>query len=133
MSLAAVDVEQMTAPNVDGVLRKDGGGVSGSRIVRLKLTYEEGGNRLPDGADTLVMKWTSFKKVPPLHFNMRVAQVVLFNVNQADLFRTEYYFLTHVKDIHKWGVQTPVTYVTAIQNATEPAGCMRLTLDSRYV
>eukprot|EP01061_Rhynchopus_euleeides_P009152 TRINITY_DN18296_c0_g2_i1.p1 TRINITY_DN18296_c0_g2~~TRINITY_DN18296_c0_g2_i1.p1 ORF type:complete len:505 (+),score=159.59 TRINITY_DN18296_c0_g2_i1:163-1677(+) len=131
VSLSQVDVEQLCAAGVDGEMRQDGGGVSGSRIVRLRLTYAEGGNRLPNGADTLVMKWTSFKRVPPMPINLRVAQVVIFHVNQADLFRTEHYFLTQVKEVHTWGVKTPITYSTAMQDATEPASCLRLVADMR--
>eukprot|EP01059_Diplonema_ambulator_P001207 TRINITY_DN10955_c0_g1_i3.p1 TRINITY_DN10955_c0_g1~~TRINITY_DN10955_c0_g1_i3.p1 ORF type:complete len:514 (+),score=121.66 TRINITY_DN10955_c0_g1_i3:39-1544(+) len=129
--LRELKVEQLSAANIDGEMRQDGGGISGSRILRLRLVYDEGSPKLPGDADTLVMKWTNFKKVPPLSFNMRVAQVVLFKVNQADLFRTEHYFRANVKEVHSWGLKTPITYCTALQDASEPGGCCRLAFDSR--
>ena len=132
VDLASVRVEPISCPTLDGNMRADGGGNSGSRIVRVRLTYKPGGNRLPNGADTVVLKWTDFQKVPPLSFNMRVAQVVLFKVNHADLFRTEHYFLTRVKDVHAWGVQLPITYSAAMQDATEPPRFLKLVADSRY-
>eukprot|EP00754_Rhynchopus_humris_P045341 Rhum_TRINITY_DN4807_c0_g1::Rhum_TRINITY_DN4807_c0_g1_i1::g.15801::m.15801 len=131
VDLASVRIEPISCPNLDGNMRVDGGGNSGSRIVRARLTYKPGGNRLPNGADTVVLKWTDFQKVPPLSFNMRVAQVVLFKVNHADLFRTEHYFLTRVKDVHTWGVQLPITYSAAMQDATEPPAFCKLVADSR--
>eukprot|EP01063_Lacrimia_lanifica_P005515 TRINITY_DN13292_c0_g2_i2.p1 TRINITY_DN13292_c0_g2~~TRINITY_DN13292_c0_g2_i2.p1 ORF type:complete len:510 (+),score=200.23 TRINITY_DN13292_c0_g2_i2:58-1587(+) len=133
IDLQSIKVEQLTAANIDNVQRQDGGGISGSRILRLRLTYKDGGRKLSNGKDSLVMKWTNFEKVPPMPINLRIAQVVLFKVNQADLYRTEHYFLSKVgsKDIHQWGVQTPATYATAAQDASEPAACCRLACDSR--
>ncbi|KAJ9466809.1 hypothetical protein DIPPA_34139 [Diplonema papillatum] len=131
VQLDDVAIEQLSAPNIDGASRADGGGISGSRIVRLRLQYAAGSPKLPGDAETLVMKWTSFPHVPNLSFNLRIAQVLLFKVNHADLFRTEHYFLGKVKDVHSWGVQTPKTYVTASQQASEPPGFARLLWDAR--
>ena len=127
-----VSVEQVTSANIDNEQRGDGGGISGSRILRLRLSYKAGTKKkLPNGADTLVLKWTSFKDVPPMPITLRVAQVILFKVDQANLFRTEHFFMRDVRDVHKWGVKTAKTYSTSKQEANNPSEFARLACDSR--
>eukprot|EP01060_Flectonema_neradi_P002913 TRINITY_DN11825_c0_g1_i1.p1 TRINITY_DN11825_c0_g1~~TRINITY_DN11825_c0_g1_i1.p1 ORF type:complete len:514 (+),score=64.75 TRINITY_DN11825_c0_g1_i1:48-1544(+) len=127
-----VIVEQITSANIDNEQRGDGGGISGSRILRLRLVYTSGTRKkLPNGADTLVLKWTSFRHVPPMPITLRIAQVILFKVDQANLFRTEHFFMRDVRDVHKWGVKTAKTYSTAKQEGKNPSDIARLACDSR--
>eukprot|EP01062_Namystynia_karyoxenos_P042588 TRINITY_DN31162_c0_g1_i1.p1 TRINITY_DN31162_c0_g1~~TRINITY_DN31162_c0_g1_i1.p1 ORF type:complete len:489 (+),score=135.10 TRINITY_DN31162_c0_g1_i1:69-1535(+) len=130
--VGGVTVEQIGSQGIDGRERNDGGGNSGSRIVRLRLREVSGADEALGGAESLVLKWAAFKHVPAIPFPMRVAHVVLFGLKPSNLFRVEHYFFSHAAEqIASRGVGIPKVHLSALKDAGDPGACCRLFCDCR--
>merc|ERR1711935_156067 len=54
-------VEELMAVKIDGSLAKDGGGISGSLIKRLRIQYSD--DTPADAPPTFVLKWADFQQI----------------------------------------------------------------------
>eukprot|EP00756_Hemistasia_phaeocysticola_P007485 Hpha_TRINITY_DN14281_c0_g1::TRINITY_DN14281_c0_g1_i1::g.22127::m.22127 len=132
VTIDALNVDQLRASGADGRERTDGGGNSGSKIVRIRLSGLKGAESILGQSESVVLKWAKFKEVPDIPFPMRVAQVMLFGIRPADLFRVEHFFFQNcAAAVREAGLRLPEIYLSALRDGQEPGACCRLMCDCR--
>jgi hypothetical protein len=122
-------LKTLTATNLHGAQVVDGGGLSGSTILRVELTYDS--DRESGWPETIVFKYTNSQTVPAFPFTTRLAQ----RIAEEDVFRAYYnegvFFREWKAKLETWGVTTPRCYYSGLQDATYPGKCCMVCCDSR--
>lgn len=126
-SLTSFEIKPLTAQNMDGQQVEDGGGLSGSTILRILLKYSP-----PDaGPASVVFKYTNGSTVDALPWPVRFANLL----KDMDLFQAYYcegvFFQEWAQKTKKWGAQTPICYYAGVQDATYPGSCCMVCCDAR--
>jgi thiamine kinase-like enzyme len=108
--VTACEQQPVVAFTLSGEAREDGGGLSGPKIVRLKLAYEGGA-----GPEQMVVKfgnWFDKQQMPPWPLKIRLIQAIA-NLRLEDQFRSEIRFFQDIRP-HIHGVLLPKVYYAAI-------------------
>lgn len=117
----------VVAATVSGDTREDGGGISGSQIVRLRLTYDGG-----TGPAQLIAKfgnWQDKHQMPPWPLKTRLLQVV-GHMRLEEQFRNEVTFFQHIRP-HLRGILLPEIYYVAMAETRSVSAWSYVVFDRR--
>ncbi len=110
--VVACETQPVVALTLAGEIREDGGGLSGPRIIRLRLTYDRG-----NGPPQMVAKfgnWLDKQHMSAWPWKIRLIQVV-GNMRLEDQFRSEIIFYQGVQP-HINGILTPQVYYVGMSD-----------------
>jgi hypothetical protein len=110
-----------------GTARADGGGISGSQIVRLVLTYAGG-----TGPGQIIAKfanWQDKHQMPAWPLKSRLIQV-LGHMRLEEHLRREVTFFQHIRP-HLRGLRLPKIFYVALTEARNVSACSYVLFDRR--
>ena len=128
--ITSFEMQPVTASNMDGKAVEDGGGLSGSSIVRLLLSYSSH-NDDSSRPEAVIYKFTNCKTTPPHPLPLRVGNWLSGNDVPAAFAREAEFYKDWQQRTDEWGTVTPRTFYCGLQDATYPCCCCMVCCDAR--